>query len=76
MKFNVEENKKKTGEYLQKLILKKYDSQRQFAAAFFEKQYGKEAEKPELDNMARKITAIIKGRDNIQTYDLPLLCEI
>ena len=39
--FKVEDNKKKTGKYLKKLILDKYKSQRQFCKAFLEMRDGK-----------------------------------
>ncbi len=73
--FKFEENKKKTGQYLKKLILGKYKSQRQFCKAFLEKRYGK-ADDYEVEKFTSKVSEIIRGKGTIQTYDLPIFCEL
>ena len=56
--FKVEENKKKTGQYLKKLILGKYKSQRQFCKAFLEKRDGK-ADDYEVEKFTSKVSEMI-----------------
>ena len=73
--FKVEDNKKKTGKYLKKLILDKYKSQRQFCKAFLEMRDGK-VDEALLEKFTTKISAITRGEGTVQTYDLPIFCEL
>ena len=70
--FGIEKDNAKIGKHLEKLILLKYGKIRPFCRKYLELSRGNYDEK-ELDNMATRMSAIIKGKKSIQFYDLPIL---
>ena len=73
--FEIENDNAKIGKHLEKLILSKHKSIRQFCKKYLELSRCNYDEK-ELDNMATRMSAIIKGKKSIQFYDLPIFCEL
>lgn len=73
--FEIEKDNAKIGKHLEKLILAKYKSIRQFCKEYLELSRGNYDEK-ESDNMATRMSAIINGKKSIQFYDLPIFCEL
>lgn len=73
--FEIEKDNAKIGKHLEKLILSKHKSIRQFCKEYLELSRGNYDEK-ELDNMATRMSAIIKGKKSIQFYDLPIFCKL
>lgn len=73
--FEIEKDNAKIGKHLEKLILSKHKSIRQFCKEYLELSRGNYDEK-ELDNMATRMSAIINGKKSIQFYDLPIFCEL
>lgn len=73
--FEIENDNAKIGKHLEKLILLKYGKIRPFCRKYLELSIGNYDEK-ELDNMATRMSAIIKGKKSIQFYDLPIFCKL
>lgn len=73
--FKVEKNNKKIGKYLSNLIEEKYKSKRDFCRAYI-RAAGEEANNETINNMANRLSQIIKGNKAIQTYDLPYFSEL
>lgn len=73
--FEIEKDNAKIGKHLEKLILLKYGKIRPFCRKYLELSRGNYDEK-ELDNMATRMSAIIKGKKSIQFYDLPIFCKL
>ena len=73
--FEIEKDNAKIGKHLEKLILAKYKSIRQFCKEYLKLSKGNYDEK-ELDNMATRMSAITKGKKAVQFYDLPIFCEL
>ena len=85
--FEIEKDNAKIGKHLEKLILSKHKSIRQFCREYLKlskgnydktekDNYDKKEDEKELDNMATRMSAIIKGKKSIQFYDLPIFCEL
>ena len=72
--FKLEENEV-IGNYLSKLIFKKFKSKRQFCIAYI-KHTGNDANDDEIRKMANRITQITKGSKSIQIYDLPVFTSL
>lgn len=73
--FKVEKNNQKIGKYLSNLIEHKYESKRAFCRAYIEVA-GEEPRNEVLNNMANRLSQIIKGNKAIQTYDLPYFSKL
>ena len=85
--FEIENDNAKIGKHLEKLILSKHKSIRQFCREYLKLSKGnydktekdncdKKEDEKELDNMATRMSAIIKGKKSIQFYDLPIFCKL
>ncbi len=77
--FEIEKDNAKIGKHLEKLILSKHKSIRQFCREYLKlskDNCDKKEDEKELDNMATRMSAIIKGKKSIQFYDLPILCKL
>lgn len=73
--FNVEKNNEKISKYLSNLIEQKYKSKREFCRAYI-RATGEEPNNETINNMANRLSQIIKGKKAIQTYDLPYFSEL
>lgn len=73
--FKVEKNNEKIGKYLSNLIEQKYKSKRAFCRAYI-RATGEEPNNETINNMANRLSQIIKGNKAIQTYDLPYFSEL
>lgn len=73
--FKVEKNNEKIGKYLSNLIEQKYKSKRAFCQAYI-RATGEEPNNETINNMANRLSQIIKGNKAIQTYDLPIFTEL
>ena len=73
--FEIEKDNAKIGKHLEKLILSKHKSIRQFCKEYLKLSRGNYDEK-ELDNMATRMSAITNGKKSIQFYDLPIFCKL
>lgn len=73
--FKIEKNNQKIGKYLSNLIEHKYKSKRAFCRAYIEIA-DEEPSNEVLNNMANRLSQIIKGNKAIQTYDLPYFSEL
>lgn len=69
------ENNQKIGAHIADLIQKKYPSKRQFCRAYLTV-VGEEINDVSMQNMANRLSQIIKGTKAIQTYDLPFFTEL
>ena len=77
--FEIEKDNAKIGKHLEKLILSKHKSIRQFCEKYLKcvnENDNYQVEVKELDNMATRMSAIIKGKKSIQFYDLPIFCKL
>lgn len=77
--FEIEKDNAKIGKHLKKLILSKHKSIRQFCEKYLKcvnENDNYQVEVKELDNMATRMSAIIKGKKSIQFYDLPIFCKL
>ena len=85
--FEIEKDNAKIGKHLEKLILSKHKSIRQFCREYLKLSKGnydktekdncdKKEDEKELDNMATRMSAITNGKKSIQFYDLPIFCEL
>ena len=70
--FKLEENGRQIGQYLSKLIDRKYKSKRQFCKAYIEADDNREADNEVIQKMANRISQIIQGKKAIQTIVLLL----
>ncbi len=74
--FELKTNKE-IGNYLKKIILSKYESQRKFCIAYLYKlNYSKDISDDEIRRMTNRLSQILKGDKSIQTYDLPIFSEL
>lgn len=73
--FEIEKDNAKIGKHLEKLILSKHKSIRQFCKEYLKLSRGNYNEK-ELDNMSTRMSAITNGKKSIQFYDLPIFCKL
>lgn len=73
--FKIEKNNEKIGRYLSNLIEQKYKSKREFCRAYI-RAAGEEPNNEAINNMANRLSQIIKGKKAIQTYDLPYFTEL
>lgn len=73
--FKVEKSNEKIGRYLSNLIEQKYKSKREFCRAYI-RVTGEEPNNETINNMANRLSQIIKGKKAIQTYDLPIFTEL
>ena len=85
--FEIEKDNAKIGKHLEKLILSKHKSIRQFCREYLKLSKGnydktekdncdKKEDEKELDNMATRMSAITNGKKSIQFYDLPIFCKL
>lgn len=72
--FKIEENKK-IGTHLAELIDKKYSSRREFCRAYI-RASGENLSHESENNMANRLSQIIKGNKSVQTYDLPYFTKL
>lgn len=68
-------NNKKIGEYLEKLIDRKYEKRAYFCRAYIAAA-GEELNDENIRRMANRISQMIKGNKAVQTYDLPIFSEL
>lgn len=73
--FKIEKSNEKIGRYLSNLIEQKYKSKREFCRAYI-RAAGEEPNNETLNNMANRLSQIIKGKKAIQIYDLPIFTEL
>ena len=73
--FKVEKNNEKIGKYLSNLIDQKFKSKRAFCRAYIQAT-DEEPNNETINNMANRLSQIIKGNKAIQTYDLPFFTEL
>ncbi len=73
--FKVEINNEKIGKYLSDLIEQQYRSKREFCRAYI-RANGEEPTENSVASMANRLSQIIKGRKQIQLYDLPHFSEL
>lgn len=74
--FELKTNKE-IGNYLKKIILSKYDSQRKFCIDYVNKlNYPEEIMSDEIRKMTNRLSQILKGDKAIQTHDLPIFSEL
>lgn len=74
--FTMENNNEKIGAYLKNLIISKHKNVRQFCIAYIKLSGLNPKDKSAIDKMQNRMSHIIKGDKAIQTYDLPLFCEL
>lgn len=74
--FYLENDNEKTGAYLNSLIkTSRYQNVRQFCIAYL-KHVKSDASDQEIQKMQNRFSQIINGKKAIQTYDLPIICEL
>ena len=73
--FQLEENNRKIGGYIRRLVNKKYDSERKFCKEYL-KLKGIPADDEETRKMQNRFSQIFNGKKAIQTYDLPIVTEL
>ncbi|MBO5525530.1 MAG: hypothetical protein J5993_02140 [Clostridia bacterium] len=73
--FKIEESKK-IGEYLAKLIDKKYESRRKFCREYIALDGGDREDEESIRKMSNRLSQMLKGIKTIQTYDLPIFTEL
>lgn len=73
--FQVKDNEK-IGAYLKKLILERYKNVRQFCIDYLKLAGQAFEDDTAIQNMSNRMSQIIKGDKAIQTYDLPIFCEL
>lgn len=74
--FILEKNSEKVGKYLNGLILKKYGKVRRFCIAYIKLSGLDENDSSVIAKMQNRMSQIIQGKKAIQTYDLPIFCEL
>lgn len=74
--FKLENDNQKIGSYLNSLITKKYIKVRRFCIAYLKKSGIEKPTDDEIGKMQNRMSQIIKGNKAIQTYDLPIFCDL
>lgn len=74
MMFTLAGNEK-IGQYLMGCIKERYKSYREFCREYL-KDIGEETGKEQLQKMSNRLSQIIKGKKEIQLYDLPVFCRL
>lgn len=74
--FQLEKNNEKVGAYLNKLIIAKYGKIRKFCIDYIKLSGLDSKDDSSIANMQNRMSQIIKGNKAIQTYDLPIFCEL
>lgn len=72
--FELADNKK-IGQYLTRCIDERFKSHRQFCIKYLE-ETGKPADSEQIQKMSNRLSQILKGKKEIQLYDLPLFCQL
>lgn len=70
------DNNQKIGRYLDSIIKQKYPKVRQFCIAYLKKIGDIDPSDEDISKMQNKMSQIIKGNKSIQTYDLPVFCDL
>lgn len=70
------DNNQKIGKYLESIIKQKYPKVRQFCIAYLKKIGDIDPSDEDISKMQNKMSQIIKGNKSIQTYDLPVFCDL
>ena len=65
----------KIGQYLTRHIGERFNSHRQFCRKYLEEK-GEQANTEQLQKMSNRLSQILKGKKEIQLYDLPLFCRL
>lgn len=73
--FILETDNEKIGQYLKKCIENRYKSHRLFCKKYLETA-GKPVDSDQIQNMSNRLSQILKGKKEIQLYDLPLFCHL
>lgn len=74
--FQLEKNNKKVGAYLNKFITAKYNNVRTFCKEYLKLAGSDWEDDVKIGNMQNRMSQIINGNKAIQTYDLPIVCEL
>lgn len=74
--FMLEKSNEKIGEYLNKLILAKYEKMRRFCIAYIKLSGLDGNDSSVVAKMQNRMSQIIRGNKAIQIYDLPIFCEL
>lgn len=72
--FELADNKK-IGQYLTGRIDERFKSHRQFCIKYLE-EMGEQATDEQIQKMSNRLSQILKGKKEIQLYDLPLFCRL
>lgn len=64
------------GAYISVLIERKFSSARKFCIAYLQKGSNNEPTREDIQNMANRLSQILKGAKAIQIYDLPIFSEL
>lgn len=72
--FELADNEK-IGQYLTKRIDERFKSHRQFCIKYLE-ETGGQADSERIQKMSNRLSQILKGKKEIQLYDLPLFCRL
>lgn len=70
------DDKEKIGSYLNSIIKQKYPKVRQFCIAYLKKIGDIDPSVEDINRMQNKMSQIINGNKSIQTYDLPVFCDL
>lgn len=70
------DDKQKIGSYLNSIIKQKHPNIRQFCIAYLKKIGDTNPSDDDISKMQNKMSQIIKGNKSIQTYDLPVFCDL
>ena len=70
------DNNQKIGSYLNSIIKQKHPNIRQFCIAYLKKIGDTNPSDDDISKMQNKMSQIIKGNKSIQTYDLPVFCDL
>lgn len=73
--FIYERDNEKIGQYLKDRIEERFESHRKFCKKYLEAA-GEQAGPEQIRNMANRLSQILKGKKEIQLYDLPLFCQL
>lgn len=73
--FIFEKDKEKTGQYLRERIGERFESQRKFCIKYLETA-GEPVDQEQIRKMTNRLSQILKGKKEIQLYDLPLFCRL
>ena len=74
--LKIEYDNQLVGSYLNRLILKKYEKVRRFCIAYLKRSGNAKPTDEEIARMQNRMSQIIKGNKSIQTYDLPIFCDL